>query len=273
MAEDNSVFRISVRGYNRSDVNDYIFSENRRFKAIEDEYKSTIEELKRRLDEANARADELAVKEKDDTLNLQKINELEAETARLRSELESEREKNAALTNNADALTTELLSAKREVESLTAALEAAASKKSEEVTEAPAAAHENDDTIDPEAIAEMLKRTHSASLEMIGIAEKRSAEMLERAREEAAQSRAEMLDAAKKMLDRVQSDVRESVDTYMGELLSGIDTAKKSSFAVAEEFEKCGTKLSRRLSGMQNDLDRAIAEKLAELEMTPGDEE
>ena len=104
MAEDNSVFRISVRGYNRSDVNDYIFSENRRFKAIEDEYKSTIEELKRRLDEANARADELAVKEKDDTLNLQKINELEAETARLRSELESEREKNAALTNNADAL-------------------------------------------------------------------------------------------------------------------------------------------------------------------------
>ena len=258
MAEDNSVFRISVRGYNRSDVNDYIFSENRRFKAIEDEYKSTIEELKQRLDEANARADELAVKEKDDSLNLQKINELEAETARLRSEFESEREKNAALTNNADALTTELLSAKREVESLTAALEAAASKKSEEVAEVPAAAHENDDTIDPEAIAEMLKRTHNASLEMIGIAEKRSAEML---------------DAAKKMLDRVQSDVRESVDTYMGELLSGIDTAKKSSFAVAEEFEKCGTKLSRRLSGMQNDLDRAIAEKLAELEMTPGDEE
>ena len=71
MAEDNSVFRISVRGYNRSDVNDYIFSENRRFKAIEDEYKSTIEELKQRLDEANARADELAVKEKDDSLNLQ----------------------------------------------------------------------------------------------------------------------------------------------------------------------------------------------------------
>lgn len=272
MASDKSVFRISVRGYNRSDVNDYIFGENRRFKALEDEYKAQIEDLKLRLEEATEKASSLSAKEEEEKLGKQKIDELEAEISRLREELEEEREESAALTDDVESLTSELLSARREIADLTAKAEAEvkAEPADEPATAVPA---KDGDALDAEAVAEMLKRTHNASLEMISLAEKRAADILERARAEAALSRNEMLDTAKEMLDRVQTDVRKSVDTYMGELLTGIDTAKKSSFAVAEEFEKCGTKLSRRISGMQSDLDRAIAEKLAELEMTPGDEE
>lgn len=195
MAGTKVVFRAALGGYNRKDVNNYIFNENRRFKTLEQDYTAKIDELKRHLADEKSRADELASKCEEMQHDKDRIVGLEARLSEVTSELSDERDK----------------------------------------------------------AADRTKELQSARLD----ADKYLSELF----------------STKKMLTKVQTDIRESVDSYMDELFAGINSVKNSSFALAEEFEKCGTRLSERISGMQSDLDRTIAETLAKLEMTSGEKD
>ncbi len=250
MRNRNIIFKTSIGGYKKKLVNEYIESENRRFTELEVEYKETIEGLRRELDEANNKIGILSAEL--DTKN-SLLSEKEAAFSAIETELAQKTDEASAANEKALLLMGDISDAKEEIVRLGAELEA----KRESVRRTDEYKYETD---------VILNRARSATEDMLKRAEAGAEVILDRARKEALDYREEIFAAAKEVFTAATEELRRSIGICMSDFVSGIKTAKNDPARAADTSSRCDDDLARRIERMQNDLDRAIAEKLAEFD-------
>lgn len=258
----NVVFKTSIGGYKKKIVNEYIENENRRFAELEAEYNETIEGLRRDLDAAHDKIGTLRVKA--DAYSSLQV-ELEEKNALLS-------EKEAALTSLENALSQkndELRDANEKAVSLVAQL---ADTKAE-ITRLSDELETKQESLSSRNTAEylyetdaILNRARNATEDMLRRAEAGAEVILDRARKEALDYREEIFAAAKEVFTAATEELRRSIGICMSDFVSGIKSAKNDPARATDTSARCDDDLARRIERMQNDLDRAIAEKLAEFD-------
>lgn len=280
----NVIFKTSIGGYKKSTVNDYIESENRRFAELEASYNNTIDSLKRMLDNAEREIGRLHGIEENLTGTIAELNRVNSENAQLRDDAKSSADEYESLLSEKDdrikvveaaldAKNEEIALLSRRVDSISAELEEkitsvnelteqnAALRNSAENTKADAR-----DRVDTESneTAELIGRAKAASEDMLKRAEESAGIILERAHKEALDYREEIFVAAKEVFDAATDELRRSINFCMSDFISGIKYAKGNAERTRNATAICRDDLSRRIERMQSDLDRAIAEKLAQ---------
>ena len=284
------LFRSAMGGYNKDDVNVYILNENRKFSQIEDEYIDRINELTAKLNESEKRIRELTA----DCSALPAICE-ELET--LRSKLDNadaERTERDSVINELQLKNEVLIDEKAELESQVTVLndkcgklssynedlEAKVKNKDEEITEKEAEiARLRSDlravkaenglssrNIDNDQISDILARAKDASEEILRKAETGAELILDRARDEARNYRTKTLTDAKEVFDAATEELRRSIVICMNDFVASIKKSGGDFRRAESTVSDCDDDLARRIERMQNELDRAIAAKLAEFD-------
>lgn len=324
--ERKVVFRSAVGGFNKKDVNLYIFNENRRFASIEQSYINTIDELRSELEakvneihclgerisilegisEKLAEAEneieflskersELQTTALDLTVKLEEknkaIQELEASSeaacVAIRAEYEatiadiklSFEGEISALKHEISAKDLSLENANIEkvgaltaLESMKHELEAEKTKNSVLSEEnAAISAKQAKDSKEAEILAdELILRAKQASEEILTRAEEGAAIIIERAKDEALLFRNDILCTAKEMISAASDELQRSVGICLNDFVNGMRSSKLAPRRGADDIGRFDDNLARRITRMQNDLDRAIAEKLAEFDRKHG---
>lgn len=273
MSDKNSkvIFRTAMGGYNKNDVNTYIESENRRFASAEQEMRSEQKRLESELE--NAR---LSLK-RCETVS-ESLANAKGELDRLMNELEStkaELESARAELERYEGAAEALVEAKSEISRLKDELDrvnselAAANERPDTAKDAHGAENEsavNSEEFNSVVAAELLRKAKSASDDILLRAEVGAREIVERARKEVIYSRGDIISDAKDIFNAATSELRRSIAICMSDFITGIKTARGSSGKVTDDALRCDDELSQRIERMQNELDRAISEKLAEFD-------
>lgn len=266
MSDKNSkvIFRTAMGGYNKNDVNTYIESENRRFASAEQEMRSEQKRLESELE--NARLSLKRCESVSESLANAKV-----ELDRLKNELESTKAELERYEGAAEAL----VEAKGEISRLKDELDrakselAAANEQPDTAKDAHGAENEsvgNSEEFNSVIAAELLRKAKSASDDILLRAEVGAREIVERARKEVIDSRGDIISDAKDIFNAATSELRRSIAICMSDFITGIKTARGSSGKVTDDALRCDDELSQRIERMQNELDRAISEKLAEFD-------
>ncbi len=286
------VFRSSLRGYNKNDVNLFILNSNKKFANAEKSYIATIRDLRFDIDNAK---DELDLLNRHTEELEKKLIDIETERSAAVAELDELKAENAGLIEECTALRRELgekdvqideyknrssvsSAEKYEYERKIASLEAelTATKNEAELmrlkglkeqnTFKPSVTMEQTETV----TTELLYKAKAASEEMLRRAEESTAVIMERARNEAVSCRSDMLSATKEIITSVSDELHRSVDICMNDFVRGIRSANNDSSLIADEVKRCGDDFGRRIERLQSDLDRTISEKLSEFDRKHG---
>lgn len=259
MSKKNSkvIFRTAMGGYNKNDVNTYIENENRRFASAELEMSSEIKRLEDELEGARASlkrydgvSESLANAKNELDLLKNELMNTKAELNRYKSAAEALDEAKGEITRLKDELNT--VRGKLVVD------------ENDKNTEN--AAESNVEEIDSVVASELIRKAKSASDEILLRAEVGAREIVERARKEVIDSRGDMISDAKDIFNAATSELRRSIGICMSDFITGIKTARGSAGKVTDDALRCDDELSQRIERMQNELDRAISEKLAEFD-------
>lgn len=113
---------------------------------------------------------------------------------------------------------------------------------------------------------DMLLRAKYASEDMLKRAEEGAGIIIDRAKDEMFTRRNEAVKAAKEIFNAATEELRRSIGICMNDFAAAIRNSKNDPARTSEAADICDDDLSRRIERMQNDLDRAIAEKLAEFD-------
>ena len=120
------------------------------------------------------------------------------------------------------------------------------------------------------AADELIARARIASEDVLRHAEEGAGVIIERARNEALSFRNEIFTAAKDMIATIAEELQRSVEMCMTNFVSSIKTARTDSRRTPGASSRSDDELGRRIERMQSDLDRAIADKLAEFDRKHG---
>ena len=101
---------------------------------------------------------------------------------------------------------------------------------------------------------------------MLKRAEEGAAIILGKAKDEVNTCRSEAVYAVKEIFDAATEELRRSIGICMNDFASALKKAKNDPSRADDAADFCDDDLGRRIERMQNDLDRAIAEKLAEFD-------
>ncbi len=324
--ERTVMFRTALGGFNKEDVNLYIYNENKRFAAVEQSYIDNIEELKLELDartnemrsmserlvvledvnEKLAAAEDeierlsaklsgsentaldLAIKLEEKSMAVKTLEDsIEAASASIRAEYETTiADIKSFFEAETNTIRMELISAKLagenadiEKNSALAALEALKEELEAEKAKNATLAEENADICEKQAIdiyeteriaEELIARATEASEEILARSEEGASVIIERAKEEAFSFRNDIFTAAREMISAAAEELQKSVGICLSDFMNGIRSTKFTSGRTSVGAGRFEDELGRRISRMQNDLDRAIAEKLAEFDRKHG---
>lgn len=255
MSTSPKKFRTAVNGYKKEDVNEYIQNENRRFSDIEKEHLDKIDELLDKLDDLQNKlnvSNDLLVSKDDEINSLLTENQKQKEDLVLKNQEISKSEymiaeletRINAINDENNALTSELSELREKEKS------GAYSPSSE----------------DKSQITDMIFRARNASEDMLKRAEEGATILLGKAKDEVNICRSEAVSAAKEIFDAATEELRRSIGICMNDFVSAIRKAKNDPERTDSAADFCDDDLGRRIERMQNDLDLAIAEKLAEFE-------
>lgn len=294
----NILFRTSMSGFNKEDVNKYIQDENRRFAALEGEYTEKIDGMKRELELAKAEIERL-------TEHYEAYLALQREAEDLRTSLDKSNDVITALTEKADSASAAVAEADQknvnlldenvtlrekiktmeatiaekdsEIEGLRIEVKNATTENAElrkKIVEDnafrdgsekhPATEGMTDD--EKNQFGDMLLRAKYASEDMLKRAEEGAGIIIDRAKDEMFTHRNEAVRAAKEIFNAATEELRRSIGICMNDFAAAIRNAKNDPARTSEAANICDDDLGRRIERMQNDLDRAIAEKLAEFD-------
>lgn len=284
------LFRSAMGGYNKDDVNVYILNENRKFSQIEDEYIDRINELTAKLSESEKRVHELtvdcsalpAICEELETLR-SKLDNAAAERAERDSAIDELRLKNELLIDEKAELESQitvlsdkcgkLTSYNDELETKVKNNDAVLSEKEAEIarlrSDLRTAKTENglsSRNTDNDQVSDMLARATDASEEILRKAETGAELILDRARDEAKNYRTKTLTDVKEVFDAATEELRRSIVICMNDFVASIKNSGGDFRRAESTVSDCDDDLARRIERMQNELDRAIAAKLAEFD-------
>lgn len=269
-----TLFRTSMSGYKKEDVHAYIESENLRFVNIEREYTDRIKGLTDTINELNAKlasAEAAVIRLTEEVAAADALrNEIDA----LRAQIDEAKAQNAERDAEITDLRAKLEALAQEKADAVAALESENDKLREELSEQSAKTAEASSADDgytlsdteKKQISEMINRARMASEEILKRAEAGAEIIIDRARSEVYSYRLKTMSAAKEVFGIATDDLRRSISVCMNDFVASIKASKGDPTRSAEAASDCDDDLSRRIERMQNDLDRAIAEKLAEFD-------
>ena len=304
--ENKALFRTAMNGYKKSDVHAYIKSEDLRFVSVEREYIDRIESMTKTINELTAKiasadaeinrlseenASVAALRSENAELHAQldsaknEISEKDAEIIKLREDIETLTKENTdaaeqlrAISANCELLTSRIMDSDNKVRDISnevSRLNEENKELKEKISERPQCAqntesHENEgytlSDSEKKQISEMINRARSASEEMLKRAEAGAEIIIDKARSEVYSYRLKTFSAAKEVFNIATDDLRRSISVCMNDFVASMKSSKGDPARSAEAADVCDEDLSRRIERMQNDLDRAIADKLAEFD-------
>ncbi len=262
MGKSKRLFRSSVRGFNKNDVNSYIVSTNNEFSARETALNAEIASLKHKLSVSAERLNEAVVAS-------QNIQELEKALNETKNRLENTESELASAKESVERLENELKTSGEERE----ALKVRVRELEESIESREAECAEKTTSYEPCANADEKSKMYDELSRNIGeimLNANRNAERIVRDAELRANTLTsgglERTDNAKKQLTLVtgravaamkKSAIR-NADSYIREFKQYTENVAKSSRALSSELERKYAELSARADALGNELEEAM---------------
>ena len=253
MAKQRDVaFRSAMSGYNRKDVNAYIIEINREFEAREAELRAQITAA----EEATVKTDaELQTAREEMRAALRDKEAAESILAALRESGEALKDENARLTEQIAALQAKVAEAEKA---------AALDPESDEIKKSM-----KYDQISAQ-IGDILINANSSADRIVAAANAEATRIMTETEDEATYIRARLSDAADRMLSHISTELHNSTDHCLGELLTALRQMRDNTGALLADFEKRNRELKEKVAYYQTTVNDTIHKALTEMDQKYG---
>jgi len=269
------LFRSSMSGFNKEDVNNYIIDVNREFSAKEDEYKAEIVLLKKKLEEADAK-----IAEADGMRNA--FEELNSKLVTVEQDLETEKIARSEAEENLRVANCMIDELKAALDETVAALEEAKNPSESVINELAPETTDGLDTLETdtdkarlydelrENIGDIMLNATKNADEIIKEAEKKASAIAGTSREKAEAVKRKLTVVTGRTIASLKRNAILNADNCVREFRTYTDDIAHSSKAMANNLEKKYAELSSRMEALGAELEEGIKIVLRDFDKSCG---
>lgn len=261
MAEARKIlFRSAISGYNREDVNQYIFDMNRSFEERENALKEAADSVSAQLEELTSLINSLK-EEKTEAESVigtlrESVDQLKDENASLRDQLQSSDSRTAELTDRLNASEKEASALRNELNSRAqTSVESEKSLKYDQISA---------------QIGDIMINANSSAEQIIAAANMEAGKIMTDTEEEAMYIRTRLSDTADEMLSAISERLHTSTENCLGELLNALREMRDSTDALLREFGKRNHELGAKIDYYHANVSDTVAKSLSEMDVKYG---